>query len=276
MIKISVVIPVFNKINIIKTCILYNIDHADAICEWIIIDNNSDIETKSGLIQIKNYAESKGHTVNLITETTNTGVAVAWNKGLSLSNAPYICILNNDCVMMAGWCSALIHAGEKQNLDLYSPWVLESWMFKGKYDLSDFLKGKLNWESLLLKNKAKKRNGLFGGVVLFGKSIIFDKIGSFDEKFWLSLEEMDYELRAQKLELNVASTGNVMAFHLGGITRNTMNTDGGTINQNYFLEKWGWHFEKQEHLFINRIIKSIQKKYWQTFYKIININFQHP
>ncbi len=274
--EISVIVPVFNKISIVKECIKLNIDHCQKPCEWIIIDNNSDSDTKAGIQELKTEAESRAHKFVIVTETENTGVARAWNKGLTLAGNEYVCILNNDCVMMPGWDREMIIQNDKNNLQISTPFVLEPWMFKKSYGLSDFLISTLNWEYLSEKNKNRVRPGVFTGVVFFGKKQYFTEVGAFDESFWLSLEEYDYLLRAREIGQRTGVIGAVTAFHFGGITRNEMKTDGGTHNQNYFEKKWGWNFEKVETAYPNKQIKSIQKFVFRHFQILSTFNFVFP
>lgn len=274
--KVSIIIPVFNKIEIVEECIKLNIIHSNFENEWIIIDNNSNDTTKQGLQRLKQFAQSKNHSFEIITEIENTGVAKAWNKGLRFAKQEYICILNNDCVMMSGWDEGLINANRKFEIAISTPFVLEPWMFKNNYSLDIFLKGNYNWEFFKNKNRSRVKYGVFTGVVFFGEKSYFEQIGNFDEVFWLSLEEYDYLLRARDLGLKTATIGSVVAFHYAGLTRNHMKTDGGVANQKYFQEKWGWNFELTEQAFPNKQIKSIQKFMFKQFGLMSTLNFIFP
>ncbi|MDX2189465.1 MAG: glycosyltransferase family 2 protein [Bacteroidota bacterium] len=273
---VSIVIPVYNKIEIIENCILLNINHSTLQNEWILIDNHSNDDTKIGLLRIQKYCDAKGHQCIIITETENTGVAKAWNKGISLSNQQYVCILNNDCVMMPAWDKLLIQEIELQRFHIISPLVLESEMFRKPYGLNDFLKGEKKYDYYSEKNKNNNREGFFGGVVIFAKKATFEKVGNFDEQLWLSLEEMDYLYRAQKMGLITAMIGEINAFHLSGLTRNTMKWDGGNKNQLYFEQKWGWNYEKEENRWYNRWIKRWQRYVWRYMERFSGVNLILP
>jgi hypothetical protein len=149
-------------------------------------------------------------------------------------------------------------------------------MFKYNYSLNDFLSGKKNFNYFSKKNNKRIKYGIFTGVVFFGKKKIFEQIGAFDENFWLSLEEYDYLLRAKTLGYKTATIGAITAFHLGGLTRNIMDTDGGVANQKYFESKWGWNFEKFEAKFIPKKIKSIQKIMFSRFNLMSTLNINLP
>jgi len=274
--RTSIVIPIYNKIAIVKACISLNIGHAACPCEWIVIDNNSDQQTKDGIVELKAEAESKGHRFVVIEETQNTGVAKAWNKGVALAKGEYVCILNNDCVMMPRWDDKLIAEGAKYHLAIFTPYILEPNMFKKQYGLPEFLNSAKNWAYMAKKNSHTVRQGVFTGVILFGKKEYFTAVGPFDEAFWLSLEEYDYLLRARDLGLKTGTVGAITAFHLGGITRNEMKTDGGTFNQTYFQKKWGWNFELAEAQFLNAKIRSVQKFMFKHFFLMSRLNMIFP
>lgn len=261
--KISIIIPIFNKIEIVERCILLNIQHACEPCNWIFIDNNSDLETKKGILELQKEAHVFGHTCSIVEETENTGVARAWNKGLQLVDSEYICILNNDAVLMPNWTSLLVESKQKYKLDILSPFVLEKSFLK-TYTLENFLKGTKNYTFFIHRNYNRVRNGVFGGVVLFGKKSDFDKIGNFDDRFWLSLEDIDYLWRAHKLGMQIGVVGDVVAYHFSSLTRKNVYFDE-CKNQELFEQKHKWNFAENENSFINKLIKSRNKRLLKYF-----------
>lgn len=237
--------------------------HANEPCKWILIDNNSDLETKKGLLDLKSEAILYGHKCIIIEEKENTGVARAWNKGIQLADTEFVCVLNNDAVMMPNWANLLIESMQKNNLAIISPFVLEKSFLK-TYTLENFLKGSENYSYYVHRNYNRVRKGIFGGVVIFGKKSEFDKVGLFDERFWLSLEDMDFLWRAYQLQLPIGISGDVVAFHFSSLTRNEVSFDE-TQNQKIFEEKHNWNFAENENSFFNKLIKSRNKKLLQFF-----------
>lgn len=266
--RLSVIVPIFNKGILACKCLRLNAIHAKEPIEWILIDNHSDQETVDLLIELTAELEQMGHQVIMKREPKNTGVAVAWNSGLRLANNESICILNNDAVMQPNWVYAAFEVWNK-GLDFFTPLVVEPQMVGKNYSLECFLGTDLsipkyrgqNWVSIQNRNKAKLRSGYFGGVIIFGKRIAFNQLGGFDEQFWLSLEDMDFLIRAEVNNFKVGTTGYFTAFHYSGATRNTLSVKFEE-NQKAFEKKWGWNFEKNEHQWPNRWIRSWQKKLW--------------
>lgn len=241
-----------------QKCISLNIEHAQEPCEWIIIDNNSNQETKNGLLKLKSEAEKRGHRFEIIYEPENTGVARAWNKGLRFASCEFICVLNNDAVMMPNWASLLISSAKKNKLDIFSPFILEKSFLK-TYTLEQFLNGQENFNYYIRKNKERIRKGVFGGVIIFGKKEYFDEIGAFDEQLWLSMEDIDFLWRAHLKNLKIGVISDVVAFHYSSLTRNEVAFDNSK-NQAIFEQKHGWNFEKNENSFSNKLIKSRNKR----------------
>jgi len=232
--------------------------HAVGNCEWVVIDNNSDEETKNTLLALAEFSQSLGHTFILVTENSNTGVAKAWNTGLSKATGHFICILNNDCVMQPGWDTALQEQASLGKLDLFSPFVLEPGDFHEPYTLERFLDLK-HWEFVAERNKYRYRCSFFSGIVIYAKKEVFETVGKFDEQFWLSLEDMDYEYRAWLKGFKPGICGGVTAFHFVSATRSTMNMNEAT-NQELFEQKWGWNFTKYENTFWNKRRRSYRKR----------------
>lgn len=261
--RISVIIPIYNKIEIVQNCILLNMQHANEPCKWILIDNNSDLATKNGLLELKSDAIQLGHEFIIIEEKENTGVARAWNKGLQIADSEYVCILNNDAVMMPNWANLLIETMQKNNLAIASPFVLEKSFLKTYY-LEHFLKGAKNYSYYIHRNYKRIRKGIFGGVIIFGEKSNFEKIGAFDERFWLSHEDIDFLWRANCLGLAIGVIGDVVAYHYSSLTRKDVGFDEQK-NEQLFEQKHGWNFAQNENSFFNKLIKSRNKRLLSYF-----------
>lgn len=260
---ISIIIPVYNKIELIQHCIEKNIVNCSHPCEWIIIDNDSDEATQKGLLELKKAAEERSHVFIVVRETENTGTARAWNTGLKKASGDIVVILNNDCMLMPGWDDLCKAEMNKNQLDIFTPFIIEPHMLKN-YNENIFWEGEQNWNYYLKKNRGRICKGIFGGVVFMARKEVYAQIGPFDPKFWLSLDDMDYIYRALTMGLRAGITGNMIGFHLGSATRKEMNVNEQTAND-YFEQKWGWNFSKQEHTFFNKLIRSYNKRkfrYW--------------
>lgn len=108
--KCDIIIPVWNELAVTKDClesIKKNTDGND----WrlVIIDNASAAETKSYLEIVKASGELP---LELIRNEENLGFIKAVNQGMSASDAPFVCLLNNDTLVTKGWLTEMIRVAE--------------------------------------------------------------------------------------------------------------------------------------------------------------------
>jgi len=253
---ISVILPIYNKIDIVYDCILQNAKHASQRNSWIIIDNNSDEPTKKGLVRLKTALNELGQDVQIITESENTGVAKAWNRGLASSVTEYCLILNNDCILQKNWDKLFIQSSEQRPGSIISAFIFEP----GDSPLAPDLETFLARQSILSKsNRGRFRPGLFVGITLFGARTTFLKVGSFDEKYWLSMEETDFLFRAVQSGITIGICGDILGFHYSSVTRKSVSFDHNK-NTQIFLEKHGWDYSRWQGQFWNKLKRSWQKR----------------
>ena len=108
-IKCDIIIPVWNERELTDRCIESIEKNTTSGYGIILVDNASNTETASYL---KNLSEKNKDTVTLIRNEENFGFPKAVNQGIFLSNAPYLCILNNDTEVYKGWLKEMIKVAE--------------------------------------------------------------------------------------------------------------------------------------------------------------------
>ncbi|AJR09502.1 hypothetical protein C9J03_02410 [Photobacterium gaetbulicola] len=87
--KLSVVIPLYNKEKYIKRCVDSVIEQSYQDFEIIVIDDGS---TDSSIDVLNGISDSR---LNIV-KKENGGVSSARNKGIDLSNSEYVCFLDAD------------------------------------------------------------------------------------------------------------------------------------------------------------------------------------
>ncbi len=109
-ILVSIIIPVFDKIEFTKKCIESLFKHipGDISFEIIIIDNNSSDSTPEYLFNLA----GENHNVRIISKKENLGFAKANNQGADLAKGKYLMLLNNDTEVQQGWLKPLIDTVE--------------------------------------------------------------------------------------------------------------------------------------------------------------------
>jgi len=101
--RVSIVIPVYNKLEFTKACLLALQANTPAErYETIIVDNASSDGTEDFLKQIAGSAR-------IIRNQANQGFAKACNQGAAAAQAELVLFLNNDTEPQPGWLEPLIH-----------------------------------------------------------------------------------------------------------------------------------------------------------------------
>lgn len=172
--------------------------------EVILIDNasssehleNSENYLKNQIQKKISLAQSKVKKCHLIKNESNLGYAGGNNKGIRYAinhGADYIFILNNDITIGSKTLGDLIEAGISDNkAGILAPVTKEG-------DGINY-GGKINWLKSQLKNLKKYDSSpdyIQGSALLIKKRVV-EKIGLFDEKYFLYFEDADYSLRARE------------------------------------------------------------------------------
>lgn len=136
--KITVGIPVFNRVNTIVNCIESVLfQKTDTDVDILVVDNCSNDGTKDLL---QGYGNNEK--INILYNTENVGLANNWSKVFKKANGDFIYLLHSDDIMLPGTLEAVAQ-------------------FLTSYPLVDFAFGNVNVSrnGKLQKNVFKKRKG---------------------------------------------------------------------------------------------------------------------
>lgn len=97
--KISVIIPVYNALSDLKSCVASLDSTARGLYELILVDNASGPETRSYLAGLRGVVK--------IRNSANLGFAKAVNQGLKKASGRYIAVVNSDIVFFQGGLQGL-------------------------------------------------------------------------------------------------------------------------------------------------------------------------
>ncbi|MEI6690464.1 MAG: glycosyltransferase family 2 protein [bacterium] len=174
----------------------------------ILINNDvQDITTLSKIIK----------NTSLITNSANRGFAYGVNQAIKLAMSDtkitHILLLNNDLAISSGSLDQLLTTyGKVGTAGIASP-VLHhggGYDWGGKYSKWTGMVKHKNWE-----NKPKttqKVDHVAGAAMLISRQVI-EKIGLFDERFFLYYEDLDFCLRASSAGFTIHINPDVVAEH---------------------------------------------------------------
>ena len=183
----------------------------------LIIDNSNDIDLKN--ILEKKYPEI---TIRII---ENNGYASAINYGSKLVKTNYFLISNPD---IEGLTSNNIDKFLDVAKNLNDNFSLLGPRYIGA-DKKSHIQSNPKIEIAEMK--------FISGACMFFKKEIFDKLGGFDENFFLYFEESDFCLRAHKIFKNY-QINTIEVKHNVGSSVKVENTD----EKNNLIELYNWHF----------------------------------
>ena len=246
--KLSIVILNFNGLVDTLSCLdsIRKLKIDDIFLETIVVDNFSSDGSQEALPRVKD--------IIFIQNQDNLGYAGGNNVGIKYAvrrNADAVLILNNDTIVDSKLALNLITALEQG--DLISPKIFFAKGFefhKSMYSPKDLGKviwaagGEIDWSNVLGKHlgvdevdrgqfKVRKQITFATGACMLVKREIFEKVGLFDERYFLYLEDMDFCVRAKNAGFRIIFEPNAVIWH-----KNASSSGGaGSPLQDYFITR---------------------------------------
>lgn len=213
---ISVLIPNFNGLQYLGSCLesIYSQTYTDF--EVIVIDNASN----DGSIE---HIQLNYPFVRLIINSVNKGFSSAINAGIHLAQGEYIFLLNNDTIIREDCLSNLISA--TRNYPNYHMYAVKMIYPDGRinsagicFSISGAAWDRGNGESNEGQYSSfKEIIGPCGGAGLYRKKL-FSALGNFDPAFFMYMEDVDFALRARLSGYSCLYVPNAEVIHFHGGT----------------------------------------------------------
>lgn len=156
---LSIIIPLFNKVDSVKRCIASILEQDYQNYELIIIDDGST----DGSADLVKEAFSDAR-IKLI-HTINGGVSSARNKGIERSGGRYVMFIDADDYLSQGYLSNIIYQTEKYDADVYIWGVTKDRLDGRQVSVAPTLPGLYNQQSFLsqfVKEQYTSHKGLYG------------------------------------------------------------------------------------------------------------------
>lgn len=238
--KVSIIIVSWNAAAVLRDCLMSIREAAKTLpLETLVIDNSSS--DRSAEIVRQEFPE-----VTLLAQTENLGFARAVNIGFAASHGEYVFLLNPDATLNPDTLPTLLHYLETHlDVGIVGPRIMNA---DGSTQISTnrfptfadqviiLTKFDHLWPNLAAIRRYTYADTPFAGptnvdqvkgaAFLFHRSLL-DRIGRFDEQFYLWFEEVDFCYRANAAGLHTAIIPSVSVRHHGG----------HSFHQRYSLDK---------------------------------------
>jgi GT2 family glycosyltransferase len=207
----------------------------------IIVIDNSDQQDVSKMI----HEEFKDIIYRRM--DTNIGFGKANNIGFHLSKGEYIAFLNNDLLFNEDVISPLVRELEKDSsLGVIGPKLLNKDMSL-QYSccnfpsVTDIVKAEIwgdysvnNWYLIDWEHNHPKYVGYVSGALMVMRRTLFEKIGLFDNIYFMYSEEVDLCYRIHQAGYNIEYFPQIKVVHLGGASMRLNNRE---INSHLYLSR---------------------------------------
>lgn len=265
--KISIIILNWNGLPDTLECLksLKKIDYENY--EVVVVDNNSSGE------DVKIIREEFGNFVKeIIVSKDNLGFSGGNNLGIKYSlneGADFILILNNDTIVESNFLGKLLEIFNKdEKIGIAAPQINYYdnpeivWTIGGKISKirgSGFAYSNKNENEI---EKKEKIVTFASGCCLLIKKEVFEKVGLFDEKFFLYVEDTDLCYRTCKAGYKIIVSPNSKIYHkVGNSTAEDLKQLPlyyTTRNRLYFAKKnfHGFYFVTIMYIFTTMLYKA--------------------
>lgn len=235
--KCDIVIPIWNQLESTKECMDNLIKNTHYPYRLILVDNGSDDDTR---LYLEGLKADRFLDVKLICNDKNLGFVKAVNQGLRASDAPYVCILNNDTIPAPGWLEKMIRFA-----DLHKEAGLLNPQCAGHGNAGHGNAAINEHARILEKNEDKymEMNQCFGYCMLIKRELI-DKIGYLDEAFGIGgYDDTDYSMRAHKAGYACVNVHSSYVYHKQHMSFNAMGDREKLVSlgQAAYFKKWPRH-----------------------------------
>ena len=210
----DLILLTWNRPDLSIPCVERLLRHTTVSSRLIIVDNAST--DPQALAFLERVRGTPLVDVEVVRRAENEGFAKGMNAGLTRTAAPWICLLNNDILVTAGWLEELIRVAQANPIiGALNPMSNEFNLEPARpHETIDELAGNLR-----SRQGRWLENWLCVGFCLFFSREVFEQVGGLDETFrFMYSEDKDYSFRIRQLGRLCAIAEGAYVYHHGSST----------------------------------------------------------
>ncbi|MFC5405511.1 glycosyltransferase family 2 protein [Cohnella soli] len=239
----SIVIPTFNQLEMLRTCVNSIIENTDLPYEIIVVDNASEDGTDV-------YLRKLGGQVRYRVLETNRGFAGAINAGLMMAKGRTIMLLNNDTIATENWLDNMIDClNSDDRIGMVGPitnYISGEQKVDVPYSKVEDMPAFARLNNHQDPSRWRKIERLAGFCLLFRREL-FDSVGYFDEGYEIgNFEDDDYNIRVRLLGKSLVIAQDSFIHHFGSVSMKALGDRFQEVNDRnefYFMDKWNNPYE---------------------------------
>lgn len=214
---IDVVIPNYNGIAYLETCLASLARQSYSNIRIIVVDNGSS--DGSAVFIRTNFPDT-----SLVLLDENKGFSAAVNIGIKTGESPMVFLLNNDTELAPDCLEELVQAAAEHDDAFFAPKMLsyrERHLLDGAGE--GFLRGGVGYRLGTMEpdnpvyGESRQVFGACGGAALYRRSML-RQTGLFDEDFFAYLEDVDLNFRANRAGFTCRYVPSALVYHIGSAT----------------------------------------------------------
>lgn len=215
--EVTVVIPNYNGISYLDTCLGSLMEQRDVDMEILVVDNGSS----DGSCE---FIRTHYPKVRLVRLDRNYGFCRAVNEGIARAESPYVILLNNDTKAEPDFAAELLAAIRRDSRRFSCGAKMLQYHEQELLDNAGDFYCALGWGLARGKGKPCSRYSseerIFSacaGAAVYRRSLLL-KLGGFDEAHFAYLEDMDISWRARIHGYENWFAPNAKVYHIGSAT----------------------------------------------------------
>ena len=210
--QLTVIVPTWNGEPLLRTC-LKSLQLQTVSCGVMVVDNGSTDSTPELL-------SSEFPKVDYLPLEQNFGFAKAVNLGIQRAKTEFVALLNNDTEVDPHWVETGLKAFERYPDYWFFASRMLDFRLRETLDSAGDCYGRAGLphkrgmgEPASHYTQTDQVLGASGGAAFYRRNL-FDRIGLFDEGFYLYLEDVDLSLRAQFAGLRCLYLPEAIVYHV--------------------------------------------------------------
>lgn len=232
---VSIITTTVNTPSLTSACLQSVSENTAVPYELIVVNNSRARPIRERLGNFKN--------IRVIQNTKNLGYTRAANQGIRASRGKFLCFLNTDALVPAGWMERLLDAAEKPGAGAAGP-LTEPNGFRWPAPDPEARRA----IAALIDEFVEQRNGnapreshLLTGFCLLIPRKVMGRMGLFDERFFFGWEDIDYSLRLRLAGYRLLTVPSLFIHHRQGASAGTKRRRQLVLqSERQFVAKWRW------------------------------------